>query len=291
MDALQIPSPFITSQRDHFTAFSALCFLCCRYAYPTRLSDMEDKFGVSTNRLSRCINDLSLFIYKKWNYLLDLPTHIVTPARLEKYAEVIHAAGAPTREVTSWLDCKIQLICKPGTDQREVYNGYYGGHALKYQGLGAPDGLAISVFGPVEGRRADGGLLTMSGLREKWVAKGRGFNGRRLLIYGDPAYPEDNIIMSGRKEASDLPDIEQQFNTEMSRFREAIEWIFGKIIQNWRMFDLRDQLKLYLSPIGRHFLVACLLTNAHTCLHGSEVSGYYNLDPPELEEYFRLQSI
>lgn len=248
---------------------------------------MEVKFGIGSARLSECTNELSRIIYERWAFLLDLPPHILSPHRLEMYCAAIHAAGSPTRDVAGFLDCKINVISRPGTNQRILYNGYYGAHALKYQGVAAPDGLAISVYGPVEGRRADGGLLAQSDLVQKWKIKGRGAGERQLVLYADPAYGEGEVIMSGRKEVSELPPLEQQLNMEMARYREAIEWTFGKMAVNWRMFDLRDQLRLYLSPIGRHFLVSCILTNAHTCLHGSQVSHYYKLSPPTLEEYFK----
>ncbi|KAF8826370.1 hypothetical protein HHX47_DHR5000203 [Lentinula edodes] len=284
---LHIPDPFVTTRRGYrFQAFDALCILCARLAYPARLSDLQAKFGIREARISACINDLSSYIYKFWSHLLDLPPNLVNPSNLERYASVIHAGGAPTKEVAAFLDGTINLICRPGTNQKIVYNGYYAGHALKFQGLCGPDGMMLMVYGPIEGRRADGGLLAASELISKWKNKGRGFGNRQLVIYADPAYAEGDVIMSGRKEVYTLPALEQQLNTEMSRYRQAIEWTFGKIYQNWHAFTLHDQQRLFLSPIGLLFSVACLLTNAHTCLYGSQTSQYFDLAPPTLEEYF-----
>ena len=39
-----------------------------------------------------------------------------------------------------------------------------GTHALKFQAITAPDGLITHLFGPVEGRRHDSGVLGESGL-------------------------------------------------------------------------------------------------------------------------------
>ena len=255
-------------------------------AYPAQLLDLKMKFGIRETRLSACINDLGSYIHAKWSFLLDLPPHLVNPSRLEHYAATIHACSAPSKDVAAFLDATINLICRPGTNQRILYNGYYAGHALKFQGVCGPDGLTIMVYGPVEGRRADGGLLSESRLESKWKEKGQGYGGRQLVIYADPAYAEGEVIMSGRKEVYTLPPLEQQLNHEMARYRQAIEWTFGKIYQNWHAFTLSDQQHLYLSPIGLLFAVACIFTNAHTCLYGSQTSQYFDLAPPTSEEYF-----
>lgn len=285
---LCIPNPFRTSNRSRFTAFEALCILCSRFAYPNRLWDLEFKTGRRSEQISHCVNNLSSFLYGKWGFLLKINPVFLTPARLETYASAIHAAGAPTTtEVAGFIDCNIKIISRPGVDQRALYSGYAGAHALKFQGVAAPDGLAIQFYGPVEGRRADGGVLTLSGLNKTWREYGRGYGGRQMLLYGDPAYGETEIIMSGRKEPGRLPQIEQELNILMAKYRECIEWTFGKVQSNWRMFEMVDQMRLNQSPIGRHYLLAALLTNAHTCLHGSQTSRYFNLAPPKLQEYFR----
>ena len=43
-----------------------------------------------------------------------------------------------------------------------VYNGHKRVHALKLQSIATPNGLTANLFGPVEGRRYDSGMLVMS---------------------------------------------------------------------------------------------------------------------------------
>ena len=43
-------------------------------------------------------------------------------------------------------------------------------------------------------------------------------------------------------------------------------------------FLMRDRL-----PV--RFVVSIALTNAHTCLYGSQTAKYFKCDPPTLEEY------
>lgn len=44
---------------------------------------------------------------------------------------------------------QVRPICRPGRNQRHVYNGHKRVHALKYQSVVAPNGLIVNMFGPV----------------------------------------------------------------------------------------------------------------------------------------------
>ena len=62
-------------------------------------------------------------------------------------------------------------------------------HAIKFQSVVAPNGIIANLFGPVEGRRHDSGMLAMSGLLEELETYSFSPTGQPLSIYGDPAYP------------------------------------------------------------------------------------------------------
>ncbi|CAN0270807.1 unnamed protein product [Hapterophycus canaliculatus] len=47
-------------------------------------------------------------------------------------------------------------------------------------------------------------------------------------------------------------------------------------------------MKLELSPIGNCYMVASLLTNAHTTLYGCQTSTYFGMMSPILEQYFQV---
>lgn len=119
-------------------------------------------------------------------------------------------------------------ICRPVHDQQVVYNGYYREHSLKYQGVTLPNGMVL-CFGPEPGRRADGALLRQSGLVAKLRRHATDSGGRRLFLYGDPAYGEGDVIMSGLKRVRKLTALECDLNKEMSRYRQCAEWSFGKV--------------------------------------------------------------
>ena len=128
------------------------------------------------------------------------------------------------------------------------------------------------MFGPIEGKRHDAFMLGVSGLSNK-LNRLQEPNEEPYVIHGDPAY------------GAQINDDQQEFNSKMSKLRVCVEWGFGKICQLFAFFDFKKNLKILLQPIGKHFLVATLLTNCHTCLYGSQTGKFFELDPPTLESY------
>ena len=72
--------------------------------------------------------------------------------------------------------------------QRTVYNGHKCVHAIKFQAIATPNGLVANLFGPVEGRRHDSGMLADSAILPLLEQYSINQNGNHLCIYGDLAY-------------------------------------------------------------------------------------------------------
>lgn len=286
-NAMKIPQKYRTAKGDVFTAVDALAILCNRLAYPCRIPDLCDRWVRDHGAISRVCNDLVHYIYDEWHHLLE-PERLqhFTPRQLETFSSALVAAGCPMRDVWAIIDATFDPIARPTDDQRVNYSGYLKGHANKYQGVETPDGHLTLCGGPIEGRRADGALLRFTKLPEAAAEWAHGYGGRQLFIYGDPAYGETDTVVSGLKKVEQLSAEEQGFNTEMSKIRQCVEWSFGKVFNYWSFLNYPDNLKSHLSPVSKYFLVAVLLTNAHTSIYGSQTSQFFNLPPPTLEQYF-----
>lgn len=80
-------------------------------------------------------------------------------------------------------------MCRPGVNQRVLYNRHKRVHSIKFQSVALPNGHG-HLYGPVEGRRHDSSMLASSGLLQELQ---RFFNslitGTPMCLYGDPAYP------------------------------------------------------------------------------------------------------
>ena len=78
----------------------------------------------------------------------------------------------------------------------------------------------------------------------------------------------------------------EAFNDSMLNVRMSVEWLFGDIVEYFKFMDLKKNLKIGLSSIGKLYVVCALLRNALTCLYGNSTSSFFELDPPTMEEYF-----
>ncbi|KAK3237514.1 hypothetical protein CYMTET_52416 [Cymbomonas tetramitiformis] len=108
-----------------------------------------------------------------------------------------------------------------------------------------------------------------------------------FLIYGDPAYPVSEYLITGYKGINLTAD-QKLLNKFMSSCREAVEWAFGKVLQYQAYLDFKKNLKILLSPVSTQYKAGVLVTNMHTCLYGCTSSRYFDCDPPTLEEYCAL---
>ena len=106
-----------------------------------------------------------------------------------------------------------------------VYNGHKRVHALKFQAVVITSGLVASLYGPIEGRRHDAGMLKESGLLNILQRRAVTATGDILCIYVDPAYPLRPHLM-GPYLDHPLAPLMRAFNKAMSEFRVSVEWLF-----------------------------------------------------------------
>jgi hypothetical protein len=114
--------------------------------------------------------------------------------------------------------------------QRALYNSYYGYHGLKFQGVVAPNGLFVQMWGPVSIRVHDSPLVTASGLNQKLVRLSQ-VSGVTIMAHGDSAYPRRSHLV---KNSSYM----------MSQKRICNEWAFGKMQQMCAVTDFAANLKV-----------------------------------------------
>ncbi|KAK3722869.1 hypothetical protein QZH41_020457 [Actinostola sp. cb2023] len=201
------------------------------------------------------------------------------------YADAISAKGAPFDNCFGFVDGTVRPISKPSDRQRVMYNGHKRIHAIKFQSVALPNGLIGNLYGPVEGRKHDAGMLADSGLLGELQQFAFSPTGQPMCIYGDPAYPL-RVHLQGPFKNAILTPLMQQFNSSMSEVRISVEWLFADIVNYFKFMDFKKNLKACLSSVGKMYIVSALLRNALTCLYGNTTSKYFDIDPPNLEDYF-----
>lgn len=286
--ALRIPDKVICSNRTTAKGTDALCMLLRRLAYPCRLEDLEPIFGRSKTELSYLINEVLDLIYENFNHLLsDLDRSWLSLEDLEKFADAVVNRNGPLDSCWEFIDGTVRPICRPQENQKLVFNGHKRYHGLKFQSIVVPNGIIANLFGPIEGRRHDAGMLRESEILTQMQAHMTTPGGRIFCVYGDPAYPlsDGHIIPPFRGGA--ISRNQMLFNKRMSAVRICVEWDFGKVLTLFAFLDFKKNQKKFLQPVGKYYKVAVLLTNCHTCLYGCETASFLNVEPPTLEEYLR----
>ena len=289
LERLSLPARFRAPSRHCWTGLEGLLVVLRRLSYPNTLGDMCEEFGRSKPSLSIVFNITLQWIFRNWDGLLTDPfTHqFLTPARFAKYCQAVRRKTSVPLDVWGFIDGTVRSVCKPSIHQRMFYNGHKRVHALKYQSCVTPDGLICHLFGPVEGRRHDSGVLLESGLLPRLQQFARKPNGQPCALYGDPAYPLSLFLMKGYQGAA-LTAEQQEFNTAMNSARMVVEWSFGDVVAQWAFNDFKKQQKIMLQPVAAYYKVSALLTNCRTiCREGNKTSRYFNLSPPTLAEYLQ----
>lgn len=112
------------------------------------------------------------------------------------------------------------------------------------------------------------------------------FDHETYVVYGDQAYGIRDLLLCPYP-GQVLNNVQQEFNRSMSLVRQAVEWGFQKIISLFAFLDYKKNQKLLLQDVETMYKTSVILTNCHTCLYGSETAQYFNINPPNIEEYLR----
>ena len=159
-------------------------------------------------------------------------------------------------------------------------------HALKDQSVTIPSGMVANLFGPAERTKHDCAILAMSGLLLTLQRYPHGPNRKVPCNFGDPAYPLRRNLLAPYNDAQ-LTQKQMNFNSSMNKVKVTVERMFGEVIHNFKFTYFKKNLEIGLSCVGKFYRVSAILTNAHSCLYKSNVSQYFAIDPPLLEEYFQ----
>ena len=154
-------------------------------------------------------------------------TSIRASHSLQLYADAIHNKGAALDNCWGFIHGTVRPIYQPKENQRMVYNGHKRVHALRLQSIFTPNGIIANLFGPVEGRRHDSGMLAMSGLLPQHQNMSFSPADQAMCIYGDPAYLHRIHLQCPFACRQELTPAQEAFNQSMSQVRVSVEWVFG----------------------------------------------------------------
>ena len=284
---LKLPEVMRSGNRTTWTGLEGLCLVLRRLSYPSRLVDLEEVFGRGQSEGSIIANETIGVIFNRWGRLLtDLSQHTQHWLTVDKLEELCSAVRSmcPLDNVWAFIDGTCRPICRRQYHQRLWYSGYKRRHVMKFQSLMTPCGIIRHLFGPFEGRRHDSAMLEASGLLAELQQHMARPMGGVYSIYGDSGFPLREHLLCPYKGANLTAD-QQAFNTRMSAVRVSVEWGYSGVTQQFSFLQHKENLKIGLQPVAQYYVVATILFNCFTCLYGNQVSKFFNVDPPSLEEY------
>ena len=107
-------------------------------------------FGRPVPELSMITNTVIDYLYDEHAHrITDWNNAILDTVHLQQYADAIHQHGAALQNCFGFIDGTVRPICRPGQQQRIMYNGHKRIHSIKFQSVTLPNGLIANMFGPV----------------------------------------------------------------------------------------------------------------------------------------------
>ena len=85
--------------------------------------------------------------------------------------------------------------------------------------------------------------------------------GDPLCIYGDPTYPLRLHLQAPFRNALLTPQMEA-YNSSMSSVRSSVEWLFGDIVNYFKLIDFKKNLKISLRSVGKICVAAAEVCNS-----------------------------
>jgi hypothetical protein len=267
---------------------TGLLLVIFRLARPRRIRpEMETYFRMRKSKISAILSTFIDALYEVALPYLSDPS--IFQPRFELYSKLIHEkSGLDGLDVWGFIDGTLRKTCRPSHFQKQAYSGHKRCHGIKFQSVTTPDGLIALLFGPINGNRHDSYMLRESGLLHQ-LRQLITPDSHRYSLFGDPAYPQSDLLFGGFRNPPPGSD-EAKWNTQMSKVRETVEWMFKEIITKWSFLDFRASMKIFQFPVAKYFVVAAFLTNLHCCIHGN---AYFNCTEPKdgrltLQQYISL---
>ena len=137
----------------------AFCIMLFHLAYSTCLGMMLVFFSRSALSISCTYNQVLKIMYKQIMPLLHWDANHLTVEKLKEYTNVIYQQGRE-KIVLEWdifrfIDRTVHLIACPLVNQQLHYSGWKCYHAIKFQGVMAPDGIIMHASGPFSANHHD----------------------------------------------------------------------------------------------------------------------------------------
>ena len=278
-----IPATVISPCGSVISGQDCLLLMLKQLAFPSQYVDLVLLFCRQVSELCYFFNFIIRFVHSQFSSVIHLNERGLGREKLEEYAEVVRQHGGLYESCIGFIDGTIRAMCRPGKNQKVVFNGWKRVHCIKFQAFTTPDGILQHLSQPFAGIKHNSSILAETGLLGN-LKRLLEFKDRTFHLYGDPAYMFCSVMRVPFRRPTEQ---QKAINKRMSGVRVPIEWAFGKITNNFAYLDFKRNLRLLNQPVGLYYTLGCFLSNCHTCYYGSETADYFGLSSPSIRDYLQ----
>ena len=148
-EALRIPEIIQFYKGSFCCGLEALYIILWRLAFRICFYDIVSRFGRSVPDLCKITHCVMNHIYYNHRHRIQNWFHpFLLPASLVEYASAIHKKGASLSSSFGFVDGTVRPICKPGKNQKALFNRHKWVHSLRFQCVALPNKLTANLLGP-----------------------------------------------------------------------------------------------------------------------------------------------
>ena len=162
-DSLDLYTNVMLDNGMSIPGIEAFCVMLHRLSYASCLCMMLHLYGRSPVVLSRMVTWMIKLVYLWVQPILHWDHWCLTVRKLHEYAEAVTTNGGDDMQVGEgifrFIDGTVRLIAQPLFNQEIFYSGWKWIHAIKFQGIMAPDGIMMHISGPYTAKHHDMWIL------------------------------------------------------------------------------------------------------------------------------------
>jgi nuclease HARBI1 len=197
---------------------------------------------------------------------------------------IIKKTNIPPLNVFGFIDGTFQWTCKPSYDQRAAFSGHKRCHGIKVQSIYSANGMFLCLQGPTAGLKHDSFMLAESNLLPQLQQM---FPNNEFALYGVPEYSNSCVLWTGfRNPPAQSP--EAHFNKRMLKVRVCVEWGFQTGTAVCRHVDFVPGMRIFVSPVAKHYITAVFIQNMHTCFYGNLTSRVFGCRAMDINKYIEM---
>lgn len=106
----------------------------------------------------------------------------------------------------------------------------------------------------------------------------------QYILYGDSAFTTPNSHITC-KFTDNMTIRKRVFNRSINKCRESVEHAFKEVKCKFKFINYYQDLKLLKTHVQNIIFTVVLLTNCYNCLCPNQISTYFDMPPPSIEEY------